>query len=459
MSKQKSYLERMAERLAAYGEELRRDRYPYLQAGPPALIGKQKWVVKQGADGCRPVKAQAEISMDKNPPPLPGAKPPPEPKPPAPPPQPPQVKLSKEAAEAQRKQEAEQAAKEKAEADKKKEEEEACPPPPPPFDMLDIPDGMDAMGFKYAAKLARRWFNGRANVIPDSFDGVLASEFVDTDTIKLGWVLGFDGVIKRYHHLMDPGMDPAGTRENVYNNRARSTLLDKFRQFLAGPNNCYSGTLNTLAECRNDPQALHQRFQFQRVGVSTFDMAGIMTPVNDLVASLANFSVYAAVATADITTEEYNRYDSGDWRSCTHSIVEISHVYVYVKDVYSFNDKSESPVSQYLGHWNRHGVIILRRAALADLASNSKIKYPYENGNEPVEDYPPLPEHLDKPVDTGSKQLKKEVFYPVRNRDFRRWRKLKKRGGDFLIFSAPERIKLHQPIILDLGEVCKKWGR
>ena len=45
----------------------------------------------------------------------------------------------------------------------------------------------------------------------------------------------------------------------------------------------------------------------------------------------------------------------------------------------------------------------------------------------------------------------------MRNRDFRRWRELKGRGGDFIIFSNFERIKLPQPIVLDSGEKQREW--
>jgi len=67
--------------------------------------------------------------------------------------------------------------------------------------------------------------------------------------------------------------------------------------------------------------------------------------------------------------------------------------------------------------------------------------------------------HLDKPVDIKSKLRKSEVYYPVRNRDFRQWRELKNRGGDFVIYSDFKRIKLAKPIVVDLGEVCWEYKR
>lgn len=40
------------------------------------------------------------------------------------------------------------------------------------------------------------------------------------------------------------------------------------------------------------------------------------------------------------------------------------------------------------------------------------------------------------PVDIGKKIAENDVYYPVRNRDYRQWRKAKDRGGDFLINSC-----------------------
>jgi len=49
--------------------------------------------------------------------------------------------------------------------------------------------------------------------------------------------------------------------------------------------------------------------------------------------------------------------------------VKITHVYIYAKDSYSFNDNADGGTSQYLGHWNQHGVIIAVKAILAELLS------------------------------------------------------------------------------------------
>ncbi|WP_367116514.1 DUF6402 family protein [uncultured Pseudacidovorax sp.] len=70
-----------------------------------------------------------------------------------------------------------------------------------------------------------------------------------------------------------------------------------------------------------------------------------------------------------------------------------------------------------------------------------------------------MPKNLDRPLDTGSSLLAKQVYYPVRNRDFETWRHLKNRGGDFTIFSDMRKIKLVKPITIDLDEICEIYQR
>ncbi|WP_221624068.1 DUF6402 family protein [Burkholderia sp. Bp8998] len=41
---------------------------------------------------------------------------------------------------------------------------------------------------------------------------------------------------------------------------------------------------------------------------------------------------------------------------------------------------------------------------------------------------------------------KRNIYYPVRNSDFREWQKKHKRGGDFIIFSDKKFVRLDKPI-------------
>lgn len=440
-----SILDRITDRLGEIQKEMLRDRHPYLTAEASGF--SRKWVLKQNGFGCRPVKAQASISMAKNPPPLPGSPPPAAKVPPTPPsgPAPPSQAIPASSTVAT------------AHGDERHATEDC--PQPPPFDMLEIPDGMDAMGFGYAAKCARRWFSGPAHVIADKSKAIVQPAFVDDRTFKLEWIRKFGKVRKRYDLLLSTNRKPTD-EENIYNAAAQAAALEKLRGFMSQSKHKFSGALDTLAACGNDRQLLHQRFQFQLAAVSMPDVLGnYSTAMNDLAASLANFNLYAAIARARIKTAQYNRYDTHPWRQCVHSSVEITHIYVYVKDVYSFNDRTGSSISQYLGHWNRQGVIVTVDAALAEQISKLDELLEHERDNVPRWYVPPIPANLDKPVDVKSSLRKADVFYPVRNRDFQGWRNLKGRGGDFVIFSDLERIELPKPIVLDLGETCWEYQR
>ena len=98
-------------------------------------------------------------------------------------------------------------------------------------------------------------------------------------------------------------------------------------------------------------------------------------------------------------------------------------------------------------------------AALAEQISRVSKMLEHERDNVPRWYVSPLPDYLDKPVDAKSSLRAADVFFPVRNRDFQRWRKLKGRGGDFVIYSDFDRIELSKPITLDLGEVCWDYTR
>ena len=90
-------------------------------------------------------------------------------------------------------------------------------------------------------------------------------------------------------------------------------------------------------------------------------------------------------------------------------------------------------------------MVILPSAATVSLSASNQKHMKLEAGNETT---PPFP------VDLLGKLLGKDIYYPLRNRDFLKWREKKGRGGDFLVFSNRDLIKLRNPISLDMGEVC-----
>lgn len=141
----------------------------------------------------------------------------------------------------------------------------------------------------------------------------------------------------------------------------------------------------------------------------------------------------------------------------------MTHIYVYARDSYSFADKPGRTASQYLGHWNRYGVVMVPSAVVAGLINSVGEK----GGNlqwGKYPDTPPLPLLYDngfkKPVDVINGLFKRslrkqDVYYPVYNSDYNAWREKYNRGGDFLIYSNRRKVRLPKPIQLTLEEVCR----
>lgn len=323
-----------------------------------------------------------------------------------------------------------------------------------PFDLYELPIGMRAEGFEVGEKFARRWFNGRAYTaysknlkIGDMVEGRYDADMIDADTVKLAWLFKNERIKEKYVDLLS----------RVHNSSATREVRARFARFLAN-NPTFSGTLDTLNFHNGDLQDLHSHFEFQLSPVSTYDTAvtigasgASFYAMSDVSASLGNFAFYAAVARATVKQDVYNRYTSTGTQHCRKARVEITHIYAYARDSYSFHDAGSA--SQYLGHWNKSGVVIMPNAAAASMATkqlldvtNGRWDASIELGNQ---NYPPFP------VDVVGKLLGRDIYYPVRNRDFQNWRTKKGRGGDFLIYSDRKLIKLDAPIILDMGEICQ----
>ena len=89
------------------------------------------------------------------------------------------------------------------------------------------------------------------------------------------------------------------------------------------------------------------------------------------------------------------------------------------------------------------------------------------NDNETIEeyhtksDYLPNQQTVDKPIDTRrgmfGKFLEKDVYWPVYNRSYNEWRAKHKRGEDFMIYSKPQLYKLKNPIVIELGTICRPY--
>jgi hypothetical protein len=424
-----------------------------------------EWQLFENAHGCTPVHhRELCLQMQKSPPALPQpagqaiAKSAAAPVAPAAPPPPPPPK---EAARAFLEWMIERKEKKQAQAQAPTQApSQPQRPLPKLFDLYDIPAAMKAAGFPVSAQLAQKWLDGPAYTAYGTDEPGNAKEQrypkdkVNLNTVSLSWLRGYPKIEQRYQALL--GKLSSGPAQKV--------LRDKFTAHLA-THPGMSHELHTREHCQGDWQSVHEQFQFQFEHVGMLDTLTDTLGMTDVTAALANFAFYASVARAHVKTVVYNRYNTpAGTQRCFKSTVQVTHAWVYAKDSYSFHDSG--PSSQYLGHWNKNGVIVLPAAVAASvgmkkIADASKGIYSYEFQKKLIQwlnskRIEPWDSEVSLfPVDIGGSLLEKDIYFPVRNRDYHLWRKAKDRGGDFLIMTQPKLIKLDQPIKLDMPEVSK----
>uniref|UniRef100_UPI001FC8308C DUF6402 family protein n=1 Tax=Burkholderia gladioli TaxID=28095 RepID=UPI001FC8308C len=85
---------------------------------------------------------------------------------------------------------------------------------------------------------------------------------------------------------------------------------------------------------------------------------------------------------ATVTGERYDKYERKNKIFCLEPVAQMTHIYVYIKDSYSFNDDSPSK-SQYLGRWNKNGMVLSRLAAVNDFFKSSNLNV----GNSTIEEW------------------------------------------------------------------------
>lgn len=373
----------------------------------------------KGAQGCIPLDTQNSVSIDRL---APGAKPPP----PAPKPVVKAPSIPKQRAAPQPQPKNDQAV---VKEPPKQPEAEVCEKPPV-FDLQDVPIAMDNLGWKVSAKLARIWFASPAHTYND--DPTSAQPLYDGD-ITLDWALRFGSVKKKYDNLLS---------NDIYSARSTRIATDIVKDFVkklfADRNSVFSFATSAFTD---DLHKFHTDWQFQLLPISNWDTLENLAPT-DLTGALANFNIYVAIGNVEVSVEKYFRYENTGKFYCLDATGKITHIYAYVKDNYSFNGK------QYLGHWNKHGVVIAPGSLLTGSSSPKRDS-----------DIDIWVKSINKPVDTRKglfgKFREPDVYFPVYNADYDRWREKHHRGGDFMIYSKPVYLKLKKPIDLKLGEICR----
>jgi hypothetical protein len=330
----------------------------------------------------------------------------------------------------------------------------------PVFDLQDIPSALDKIGWPISAKVARKWFSSPKHIWDNDPN---SEQPIDDSIVTLNWALKYEGVREKFNELL---------HESIYSPSAVALIKEKIVQhastaFRETESSKPNLSLNTSVYTK-DLRKFHMDWQFQRNKVSTLDTfdGRLMT---DISGALGNFLFYAALGKVEVFGEKYFDYRTNPYQYCIDAVAQLTHVYIYLKDNYSFNDKDPSK-SQYLGHWNKKDMILAYMVAANDLLGQFKpsLKSKYLNDSEAIEktninwDYLITRKEVDKPVDkrTGffRKFLEKDVYWPVYNKSYNEWREKHGRGGDFMIYSKPQLYKLKTPITIKLGTLCRPYN-
>lgn len=118
--------------------------------------------------------------------------------------------------------------------------------------------------------------------------------------------------------------------------------------------------------------------------------------------ALGGFGFYAAIGQAEISTRPYS----------SQRVAEIHKIYIYAHNPYSFFDDDPVNGSQYLGHWNRKTVRLVK---LDQVAYMRKLEKSW-------------PAYAFRASDG-------QFYYPIHNRDLRAWQLKHQQGGDMMLYS------------------------
>lgn len=220
-----------------------------------------------------------------------------------------------------------------------------------------------------SAALMDRWFSGRLNYSPTTSaeqveinqDGQpYAADMYDTSTVKLNWILRFPRAKEQFDRLVNEAIRSPKSRDGLY-------------KILIPYKDCAT-RLYTDDICGDDLREMHRRFQFQYSRVDgTFEQK-IRTQLDarlrtngvpdDLSGALGSFNIYAALGSVRFSWDVNSR----------KTTAEVTGVWVYVKDNYTFTDKF-GELSQYLGHWSTSDVIVVPYNAAATFLNSEYIPY------------------------------------------------------------------------------------
>jgi Family of unknown function (DUF6402) len=284
--------------------------------------------------------------------------------------------------------------------------------------LSDIPSYMDSLGWKVSAALMRKWFaaNSHAMTLDEKLGRTQPSKYpatlVDVTTVKLDWILAFDRAKKVYQSATSSSV--LGTY-GFDISEARVQLAKRIKR--AG---LFTTTTEIFGDLSKPPiwQHEHWQFRFFRVDTTTLDRGkSYLNGLDDLFGALASFGIYLS-AYGTVTPETEVVVDTSGVQKVIAKkyVIEIAHVAIYVRDTYDFIG------DQYLGHWNKNGVEVVKSYIIEDSLGTLKPSDYKPSGDPP------------------------DMKLPVGNWSFNDYRKKHNKGGDLLVFSDMKTMRLKRPL-------------
>jgi len=444
-------------------KELKPERVSYLKVEKSSMpFASSKWKRYCGDEGAMRLLTNQTVSIEKDAYGL-SPKKPPEPK-----------ETKAERKERMRKEEIQryiakkqwEQAKEEAKAKEAADRAAGIPPEPPIgetpdsllpwFDLRDMPKSMRKMGYKVGAELLERWFTGKAYTIPadKKIRFSLTNHPIEENLVTLSWARKFGNMENLFKKLLN---------ESVYVEAASPIIRKKVEPVITQDflGNTFKPVWNT-SNFLQDRQVFHKDWQFQYVLFSALDTVStgqaITKTPTDLTVAVAGGGLYAAIGVVEVDGPKYYEYDNSNAlkRYCFEPTVKLTHVYIYLMDDFEFNAKPGEKKSQYLGHWNEHGVIMSYVAYISDVDRKSRV-FDSTWGTSPFMGDVEGSKYV-LHTDRGPVTVKSQaVYYPIFNITFENWRKKHGHGQDFTIITKPELYKLKKPVVFKIQKICKPW--
>lgn len=249
------------------------------------------------------------------------------------------------------------------------------------FNLDQIPDAMEKMGWKVAPQLMRHWFSLKPayKFTEETKRALLRSDartipndrFNDT-IVKMAWARPF--IKEELQERMLSWNSPAGINE----------LRNKLKAAGYSPNMCIPLGMSDSA-----------RVLDATAHVNTISVGGLFDTIDDWYGAIGNANLKFAVSGYSGTHQKRPAFF-------------VERVGVYLKDTYDFVDGNKI-TTEPLGIWSKNRVLTKAESATY-LSSYGAGLY-------------------------GMLARKWSGFVPVFNRDFRDWQDKHNSGGDFIVFS------------------------